>query len=101
MLTTSSVYRSAATIGAVRLRASIPQNTPIDPNILARTDALLRKQKCREFLNGLLAELGKRTGRGREGVSFEDLFKSIRGSIYSSPDLNSRGNAGQKLIGQH
>jgi hypothetical protein len=76
-----------------------PPKTSIDRDILARTDALLKNETCKKFLNAMLAELGRITGRGREGVSFGQLFEAARGSIYSSPNLNSRGNAGQQLIG--
>lgn len=67
-------------------------DTPIDPDILTRTEALLKYPKCSEFLNGLLGQLGKATGRGREGVSFEDLFAAARGSIFT-PNFYARGSA--------
>lgn len=57
-----------------------PQKTPIDPNILARTDALLKNPTCKDFLNAVLAELGRATGRGRDGVFFEQLFNAARES---------------------
>ncbi|MDQ2975096.1 MAG: hypothetical protein M3R69_06765 [Acidobacteriota bacterium] len=66
-----------------------PQNS-IDPS---RVDTLLKNKKCSDFLNGVLAELGKATGRGRDGVSFQDLFNAARGSIYGDPNLSSRGSA--------
>jgi len=77
-----------------------PQNSTIDAGILARTEALMKTPTCKDFLNRLLAELGKATGRGRAGTSFEDLFNAARGSIFSSPNLkDERGDAGTKLIG--
>jgi hypothetical protein len=68
----------------------VPQNTTIDLN---RVETLLKKPKCTNFLNGVLAELGKATGRGREGVAFEGLFNAARGSIFSVPAWHSRGSA--------
>jgi hypothetical protein len=74
--------------------------TPIDPGILTRTETLLKNsQNCSRFLNGVLAELHKLTGRGRPGTSFEELFNEVRGSIYSNPDLHWRGSGGPELIG--
>jgi hypothetical protein len=72
-----------------------PQNTTID---LSRVETLLKKPKCANFLNGVLAELSKLTNRGREGVSFEDLFNAARGSIYSSPNLPARGLGGREPL---
>ena len=67
---------------------------PIDPSILATAEELIKIPKCRNFLSGLLTQLAKATGRGREGVSFDDLFNAARGSIFSGPNVSARGNAG-------
>lgn len=66
--------------------------TPQDP--INRVAQLIAAKKCAEFLNGVLAELAKATGRGRDGVSFQDLFNAARNSIDFGPDFKERGLAG-------
>jgi hypothetical protein len=65
---------------------------PMDVGVLTRVDELIQKPRCSQFLNEVLAELAKATGRGREGVTFEALFNSARGSIYSVNPWWARGS---------
>src|SRR5437870_3638918 len=70
----------------------LPQNPGQNPEM--GIEELLKKPTCSAFLNGMLVVLGIVYGRGREGVSFEDLFHAIPTGAYRfNPNNKTIANA--------
>ncbi|HXT64154.1 MAG TPA: hypothetical protein VN696_14040 [Pyrinomonadaceae bacterium] len=74
-------------------RQDVLLRAPMDSSVLNAVDELMQKPTCSKFLNGVLAELAKASGRGRDGVTFESLFNAARGSIFSANPWPFPGSA--------
>jgi hypothetical protein len=72
--------------------------TPAD---VSTVEKLLENANCNKFLNAVLAALGTATGRGRNRVTFGDLFHSANqaGAFHNKPSMSWALGEISSLIG--